>query len=104
MVQDAHIIQYADDTLIYSADKNYLNSNSEKSQTSNDFFTSSKCFILLLTPTKLNLSFFCKKWQNVQTPVEIIIKGEKITPSNSIKYLGVTLDRNLTYQNEVKLI
>ena len=34
--------------------------------------------------------------------MEIQVDSKTISPSNHVKYLGVFLDRNLTYQDEVK--
>ena len=72
------------------------------SQTSNDLFTFSKCIIRPLTPSKSN--FLCKKLKNVQAPVEKIIKGEEMISFNSVKFLDVTVDRNLTYQVGTQII
>ena len=101
-VQDAFSIQYAEDTLIYLADENYLDSNSKLSQNFERLFHFPEMHHLTLNANKTEFMLTAKKKSmNGQTPVKIIIEGEKITSSNSVKSRGVTLDRNLTYQEEV---
>ena len=104
VVQHAHIIDYPDDNLIFSVDKNYLKSFSKMSQNIVQLLHFSEMHHLTVYVNKMNLSFFLQKIEECAAQVEIIINGDKITSSNLVKCLGVTQDRNLTYQEGVQII
>ena len=57
-----------------------------------------------LNAYKIEFGPFCKNRRMCRFQREIIFKGENIISSISIKNLGFTLDRNLSYQEEVKII
>ena len=56
-------------------------------------------------PAKTELIVFSKPHKNrVMENLKLEVKGQFIKATNSIKYLGVYLDRNLTFQEEIKHI
>ena len=62
-----------------------------------------QCNRSTVNANKTEFIIFCKPWKNNATQnYTLRVKNEIIQTSANVKYLGVYLDRNLTYQNEVK--
>ena len=58
---------------------------------------------LTINADKTEFITFCKMSKNnIVRDMEIQVDNKTITPSNHVKYLGVFLDQNLTYQDEIK--
>ena len=100
---DCQLIQYADDTMVYAAhkDENIAIQNLEKNI--KNLVTYSERHRLTINADKTEFIIFCKvSTNNTMRNFEIEVKNQIIENSKSIKYLGVYLDQNLTFQNEVK--
>ena len=84
-MKNAHTLQYADDSLIYSADKISLNMNSKVSQNIQWLAYFFEKHHLTLNANKTEFSFFKQNSKNVQVPVGINIKAGKSTAFNLVK-------------------
>ena len=97
------IVQYADDIFLFVADKCV---NTAKQRLENniaklvEYFESHR---LNLNEDKTEFIVFCKNSQNKLTKnLKLQVKNYSTSLSSFVKYLGVYLDQNLTYENEVK--
>ena len=103
--ENCEIIQYADDTMLFTADSNLDTacSNIEKGiEKTTEYFQS---HFFEVNADKTDLLILNKPIHNTLTEKKSIkVSNESIIPSSNIKYLGVILDRNLTFQDEVKSI
>ena len=103
MTEKCGLIQYADDTMIFSAntnEKEALKNLEENIKKLKNFFEIHR---LTINADKTEFITFCKMSKNnIVRDMEIHVDGKTIPPSNHVKYLGVFLDKNLTYQDEVK--
>ena len=59
---------------------------------------------LTINADKTEFILFCKPKNNDVKSYKLHVKDQIIKHSNSVKYLGVFLDQNLTFQDEVKSI
>ena len=98
-------IQYADDTMIFSANTNEkvaLKNLEENIKKLRNFFEIHR---LTINAYKTEFITFCKiSKNNIVRDMDFQVDGKTISPSNHVKYLGVFLDENLTYQDEVKTL
>ena len=99
------LVQYADDTFLYSASGNleqsikYLETNIKNVTL---FFERHR---LNINADKTEFMIFCKKSQNhIADHRQFKVKNKFIEQSKSAKNLGVYLDQNLTYQMEIQNI
>ena len=97
------IVQYADDFLIFVADKFV---NTAKQRLENiiaklvEYF---ECHRPNLNEDKTDFIVFCKNSQNKVTKnLNLQVKNPSTSLGSFVKYLGVYVDQNLTYKNEVK--
>ena len=95
---------FADDTMIFYSDK------SAKSLTKRinidlkclvDWLNSNK---ISLNSTKTELLIFHPKRRPINYDVKIKINGKRIFPSESVKYLGVYIDKNLNWNVHVNYV
>ena len=97
------ILQCADGIFIFVADK-CLNTAKQNLETNiaklAEYFESHR---LNLNENKTEFIVFCKKSQNKLTQnLKLQVKNHSTNISSFVKYLGVYLDQNLTYEREVK--
>ena len=93
-------MQYADDTTIYKPVKNFSDNVSDGIKQAVEW---SKCNNMLLNNDKtviLNVAFSEK--DGIDNPISF--DNTDIVPSNSAKFLGVTVDRTLTFSEHVSKI
>ena len=102
---DCELLQYADDTMTYASHKD---ENQAIQRLENDvnhlvhFFESHG---LTINADKTEFIIFCKQSRNAHVKdKELKVKNTIIKSKCFVKYLGVFLDQNLNYQNEVKNI
>ena len=105
MPESSNFVQYADDTFVFVAANgvNTIITNLERIlEKLIDYFVSHR---LNINVEKTEFIVFCKPSKNASTKnVEIQVHSHSIKPKECVKYLGVQLDQNLNYQNEVKNI
>ena len=103
ITEKCELIQYADDTMIFSAntnEKKALKNLEENIKKVKKFFEIHR---LTINGDKTEFITSCKiSKNNIVRDMEIQVDGKTISPSNHVKCLGVFLNQNLTYQNEVK--
>ena len=103
ITEKCELIQYADDTMIFSAntnEKEALKNLEENIKKIKNFFEIHR---LTINADKTEFITFCKMSKNnIVRDMESHVDGKTIPPSNHVKYLGVFLDKNLAYQDEVK--
>lgn len=93
---------YADDTAIYSHSFYAIAANKQiqiHADILNKYFEKWK---ITLNPLKTENVIFTKKFTNNETVQLININGHRIPTTPSAKYLGVTLDARLTYNQHFK--
>ena len=101
--ETSELVQYADATMIYTSHgKNeaifILENDIDKLI---HFF---QCHCLTVNADKTEFIIFLQTLKNATQNYTLRVINEIIPISANVKYLGVYLDRNLTYQNEVKNI
>ena len=100
-----NLVQYADDTFIFAAAKDIETSVAylqKGLKTLSDFFAIHR---LNINADKTEFVVFCKASKNSSIENATLKVGDHIIKQKeSVKYLGVYLDRNLNYQSEVKNI
>ena len=70
---------------------------------SGNWFTFFECHRLTINADKTEFIVFCKPSEkNQKKNQELAVRNEVIKNSDFVKYLGVFLDQNLNFQNEVK--
>ena len=101
-----YLVQYADDTFLFVAAKDiatgvdYLQKGIK--ELSSNFFAIHR---LNVNADKTEFIVFCKSSKNSSIKNATLKVGDYlIKQKESVKYLGVYLDRNLNYQSEVKNI
>ena len=97
--QTVTILKYADDTVIIgniAADTDFVNYLDEISRISLLCRSSD----LLLNPTKTNEMLFITQ-RNPPDFEQLPLDGTVITPSTSVKYLGVTMDNKLRFETHI---
>ena len=97
--QNVTILKYADDTVIIgniAADADFVNYLDEISRIS----LLCKSSDLLLNPTKTNEMLFTTQ-RNPPDFEQLSLDGTVITPSTSVKYLGVTMDNKLRFETHI---
>ena len=103
--KDCHIIQYADDTMIFAEHKEVkegtekIQKNIEKLQV---YFQRNE---LNMNDEKTNFIIFCKPCNKTEVQQEkLTLNNETIECSENVKYLGVLIDQCLMYELEIKKV
>ena len=99
--KNCEVVQYADDTLLLASAPIQRECKTIIEKTVillTKYFTSLK---LQLNPSKTEFILFSRN-RNFSESESIKIGNEIITESKSVKYLGVHIDKNLSFQDEVK--
>ena len=101
--ETSELVQYADDTMIYTSHGNIEEPISILENDIDKLIHFFQCHRSTVNANKTELIILCKPWKNNATQNYILrVKNEIIHTSANAKYLGIYLDRNLTYQNEVE--
>ena len=101
--ETSELVQYADNTMIYTSHGNIEETISLLENEIDKLIHFFQGHRLIINANKTEFIIFCKPWKNNTTQsFTSRVKNEIIQTSANVKYLGVYLDRNLTYQNEVK--
>lgn len=101
---DCKTIQYADDTVIFAANENQELALKNLENCCNAYANYFKKNYLTLNPSKTEIIVFCKKSMDQSKNPSVTIDGVEVKQKNTVKYLGVMLDKHLTFQDEVKNI
>lgn len=97
-----NIVTYADDTNLLIKAKNMpelLDRSREIIDNANIWFNKNQ---LILNKTKTKIIFFQTKRTNIQESDIILTDDTHLTPENNVKFLGLYLDKNLSWSLHVK--
>ena len=98
-----NLVQYADDTMIFTSNKDVYDSLKALEKNILHLERYFESHLLTINASKTEFIVSSKPHKNrVMENLKLEVKGQFIKATNSIKYLGVYLDRNLTFQEEVK--
>ena len=101
--KDCNLVQYADDTMIFSDHVDEAHAIKTLENNIKKFTIFFECHCLTINTDKTEFIIFSKPSNNSRSRnTQLTIKNEVIKTSDCIKYLGVYLDQNLTFQCEVK--
>lgn len=102
---NCEIVQYADDTFVFSTDKNIdvaIGNVEEACRILSEYFQMHR---LMLNVKKTEFTVFCKKGKIKGTEDQkICISGHSISLQTEVKYLGIIIDQTLTFQSQVKSV
>ena len=105
VMENCNLIQYADDTMIFSSHNDLTEARNNLQQTIEslvNFFASHQ---LTINADKTEFICFCKPSKNDFARNHTLkVKNQIINTSTAVKYLGVYLDQTLKFQDEVKNI
>ena len=88
--KDTQIVQYADDTMVFSSNKCLKVSNGKVENAVNILFNYFECNRLKLNCDKTKLIIFCKKSKVVETKnISMTVKDNVIQLKEAVKYLGI---------------
>ena len=103
--KDTQIVQYADDTMVFSSNKCLKVANGKVENAVNFLFKYFESNRLKLNCGKTELNIFCKKSKVVDTKnISMTVKDNVIQSKEAVKYLGIYLDQSFNFQEEVKNI
>mgnify|MGYP000185625789 CR=1 FL=1 len=91
---------YADDTVLYTTDKNIDQAISRLQLTLNKFATWTHQWKIKLNVNKTQYVTFTKR--RPRTGKQLYIQGKTIPPSPAGKYLGINMDTRLNYNQHIK--
>lgn len=97
----ATIAQYADDTAIYYSNRRLDFTNIHLENDLDNIIDWYDRWKIKINPQKTTAVFFQHR-RRPRKPNEIKLQGEKIKWTGKVKYLGITLDENLTYIQHIK--
>lgn len=98
------ISQFADDTgsWAYSDKDNPIQARNKLQKYNNLLIEWCEKWCILLSPQKTQLIVFCKKDPPNKSALYQIINGEKIKPTDQVRFLGMELDQKLTLRDDHK--
>ena len=105
-IKNSNTFHFADDTnLLYIPDKKIRNRNLNRRlnidlKSLNHWLLANK---ISLNSTKTELIYFRKK-NKIIPHLNIKLNGVKLQPSHAIKYLGLTFDEHLTFNNHINIL
>ena len=104
-INDVEIGLYADDTVIFTHDKNWQTAQSDLQNKLNDFVTWIEMNALSINIKKTKLMVFGSrsKVKKVKDPA-IFVKNTQIQRVPNYKYLGFTLDQVLSFSNHLSTL
>lgn len=99
------IVQYADDTFIFSSNKDIDMAIQNVEEACKNLVVYFKAHELMLNVDKTEFTIFCKKSKIKETELRKIDICEKsIRLQSEVKYLGIIIDQGLTFQPQVKTV
>ena len=99
------LLQYADDTFLFAAADKAETSIKQLEASVENLLKFFQAHRLNINASKTEFIVFSKPSKNKEMEeLRLKIGNHLIKPKESVKYLGIHLDRNLTYQQEVKNI
>lgn len=96
------LIQYADDFVVYNSDKTLPNTLTNLKESVISITQKLDSLGFLVTPEKSSIMFFTR--HNLPRMVNITINEIPYPVSTSVVYLGITLDKKLTWRSHVESI
>ena len=103
ITKDCNLVQYADDTMIYSDHVDEVHATKALENNVKNLINFFESHYLTINTDKTEFIIFSKPSNNSRMRNrQLNIRSEVIKTSDCIKYLGVYLDQNLTFQCEVK--
>ena len=105
VMENCNLIQYADDTMISSSHNDLTTARNKFQQTIERLVNFFESHQLTINANKTEFICFCKPSKNNFAGSHTIkVKNQIINTSTTVKYLGVYLDQNMNFQDEVKNI
>ena len=104
VMENCNLIQYADDTMISSSHNDLRTARNKLQQTIERLVNFFESHPLTINANKTEFICFCKPSKNNFAGNHTKVKNQIINTSITVKYLGVYLDQNLNFQDEVKYI
>ena len=109
LLQNVHVFQYADDTAILSTGKTIQQINRSLQSAVDTFVHWCTTWALTINALKTQTIIFLppKRRSRVHRnprKLRITVQGTLLKPTNSVKYLGLVLDRHLTYKPHLQHI
>ena len=105
VMENCNLIQYADDTMIFSSHNDLTEARNNLQQTIESLVNFFESHQLTINADKTEFICFCKPSKNdIARNHTLKVKNQIINTSTTVKYLGVYLDQNLKFQDEVKNI
>uniref|UniRef100_A0A3Q3LKN7 Reverse transcriptase domain-containing protein n=1 Tax=Labrus bergylta TaxID=56723 RepID=A0A3Q3LKN7_9LABR len=101
MCDDVGTLMYADDTVLYACGKDPEQVAAKLSLAMEQVIEWLRYSCLTLNTDKTVVMYFVNKHKNMVFP-NIIVGGQMIKKVDEFKYLGVTLDHNLTFKSHIK--
>lgn len=98
--EDLTVIQYADDYAIYVTDRTYDKCLRKLENYFQPFVQNLEQLEFQLSPEKSNLTFFTRK--NIPRENNITICNQNFCLANEVSYLGVILDKKLTWKSFIQ--
>ena len=97
------LVQYADDTFIFVSDSKIENAIDTLEKNTHNLVAFFDSHRLNLNDKKTEFIIFCRKAMNNLTKnIKMRVNNHYIEHKTTVKYLGLYLDQNLTYEAEVK--
>lgn len=97
-----NLAMYADDTAIYCHSFSAIVANKQLQIHLNLLAEYYKRWHIQVNPDKTENIIFSRKFNQIQTFQPIILENQRIPTSESVKYLGVHLDRRLSYHKHIQ--
>ena len=104
-MENCNLIQCADDTMIFSSHNNLTEARNNLQQTIENLVNFFESHQLTINADKTEFICFCKPSKIDFTRNHTLkVENQIFNSSTSVKYLGVYLDQNMKFQDEVKNI
>ena len=100
--QHTNLALYADDTAIFARSFNAGVANKQNQIHIDQIVNYFKKWKINLNPTKTENILFTKKYTNNRIIDQLKVDGQIIPVKNTTKYLGIHLDRRLTFKDQIK--
>ena len=105
VMENCNLIQYADDTMIFSSHNDLTEARNNLQQTIESLVNFCESHQLTIKADKTEFICFCKPSKNGFARNHTLkVKNQIINTSTTVKYLGVYLDQKLKFHDEVKNI
>ena len=98
----AQLLLYADDTLLVAQDRLIGNVNGALQKSALTIFKFYDLWKIAINNDKTTLTCFTKRKKKQLPEEHLEVNGHKVKWENSLKYLGVTFDRRLTFRPHIE--